>query len=141
MVETRSHTIHQEEQVSSSPNPIILNLTGQNHSDESGQHQVRFTEDTVDNEHMNKKKTKICCIYHPNEEEEASCTHTHGPKSKEDEIEDLSSEDEDEENLTYSERRAKRIERRKRELEHLEKSEYVPSNSYEIQPDYTNKQK
>lgn len=26
---------------------------------------VRWTEDTVDNEHMNKKKTKICCIFHP----------------------------------------------------------------------------
>ena len=26
---------------------------------------VRWTEGTVDNEHMNKKKTKICCIFHP----------------------------------------------------------------------------
>ncbi|KAK6889748.1 Type 1 phosphatases regulator YPI2, partial [Candida tropicalis] len=25
---------------------------------------VRWSEDTVDNEHMNKKKTKICCIFH-----------------------------------------------------------------------------
>lgn len=27
------------------------------------QHHVRWTEDTVDNEHMNKKKSKKCCIY------------------------------------------------------------------------------
>lgn len=26
---------------------------------------VRWTEDVVDNEDMNKKKTKICCIFHP----------------------------------------------------------------------------
>ena len=27
------------------------------------QRQVSFDEETVDNEHMNKKKSKICCIY------------------------------------------------------------------------------
>lgn len=27
--------------------------------------QVRWTEDVVDNENMNKKKSKICCIFHP----------------------------------------------------------------------------
>lgn len=26
---------------------------------------VRWTEDVVDNEHMGKKKSKICCIFHP----------------------------------------------------------------------------
>ncbi|CAH6720186.1 type 1 phosphatases regulator Ypi1p [[Candida] jaroonii] len=26
---------------------------------------VKWTEETVDNENMGKKKTKICCIYHP----------------------------------------------------------------------------
>ncbi|EGV62597.1 hypothetical protein CANTEDRAFT_115109 [Yamadazyma tenuis ATCC 10573] len=26
---------------------------------------VSWADDTVDNEHMNKKKTKICCIFHP----------------------------------------------------------------------------
>lgn len=29
---------------------------------------VRWTEDVVDNEHMNKKKSKICCIFHPQRE-------------------------------------------------------------------------
>lgn len=32
------------------------------------QSKVRWTEDVVDNEHMNKKKTKICCIFHPQRE-------------------------------------------------------------------------
>lgn len=25
---------------------------------------VTFTEDTIDNEHLNKKKSKMCCIFH-----------------------------------------------------------------------------
>lgn len=29
---------------------------------------VRWTEDVVDNEHMDKKKSKICCIFHPQKE-------------------------------------------------------------------------
>lgn len=29
---------------------------------------VRWTEDVVDNEHMDKKKSKICCIFHPQRE-------------------------------------------------------------------------
>lgn len=33
-------------------------------AESSSRPQVRWTDDVVDNEHMNKKKTKICCIYH-----------------------------------------------------------------------------
>lgn len=29
---------------------------------------VHWTDDVVDNEHMNKKKSKICCIFHPQRE-------------------------------------------------------------------------
>lgn len=29
---------------------------------------MRWTDDVVDNEHMNKKKSKICCIFHPQRE-------------------------------------------------------------------------
>lgn len=36
--------------------------------------QVRWTDDTVDNEHMNKKKTKICCIYHPPDDDDHHCS-------------------------------------------------------------------
>lgn len=36
---------------------------------------VRWTEDVVDNEHMGKKKSKICCIFHPQREfGEESCS-------------------------------------------------------------------
>lgn len=27
--------------------------------------EVRWTEETIDNEDLNRKKSKICCIYHP----------------------------------------------------------------------------
>lgn len=27
--------------------------------------QVRFTDETIDNEHLNRKKSKVCCIKHP----------------------------------------------------------------------------
>lgn len=30
---------------------------------------VTWTEDTVDNENLNRKKSKICCIYHPPDDE------------------------------------------------------------------------
>lgn len=29
---------------------------------------MHWTDDVVDNEHMNKKKSKICCIFHPQRE-------------------------------------------------------------------------
>lgn len=40
---------------------------------------VKFSEDTVDNEHMGKRKSKICCIYHrprlnPDDTSEDSCS-------------------------------------------------------------------
>ncbi|OAG31927.1 protein phosphatase 1 regulatory subunit 11 [Nematocida displodere] len=28
---------------------------------------VTFTRDTVDNEHLNRKKSKICCVFHQND--------------------------------------------------------------------------
>lgn len=35
---------------------------------EEARPQVMWSEDVIDNEHMNKKKSKICCIYHPTTE-------------------------------------------------------------------------
>lgn len=32
------------------------------------QKKVTFSSDTVDNEHLNKKKSKICCIFHSKNE-------------------------------------------------------------------------
>ncbi|KAI9500491.1 Type 1 phosphatases regulator ypi1 [Coemansia spiralis] len=47
----------------------ILHLRGGESSGEderrqrSGQPRVQWTDDTVDNEHLNKKKSKVCCIF------------------------------------------------------------------------------
>ncbi|UJR14819.1 hypothetical protein I4U23_001806 [Adineta vaga] len=50
-----------ETKQSSRENPPILVL-GLNNPTENGP-RVRWTEETIDNEHMNKKKSKCCCIY------------------------------------------------------------------------------
>ncbi len=52
---------------------------------------VRWETDVIDNEHMNKKKTKICCIFHKqrnfdesSSEEESSCESDSGSSSSSD---------------------------------------------------------
>lgn len=71
--DTTTQTVQQE------PQPV-LHLranrgTIQEQADESEQPQtsslrprVRWTNDVIDNEHMGKKKSKICCIFHPQRE-------------------------------------------------------------------------
>ncbi|KAK6199561.1 phosphatase inhibitor-domain-containing protein [Scheffersomyces amazonensis] len=48
----------------------LRNADKQNQKKQSSQTKpaVRWNEDVVDNEHMNKKKSKICCIFHPQRE-------------------------------------------------------------------------
>ncbi|CAF1499110.1 unnamed protein product [Rotaria magnacalcarata] len=41
------------------PPALVLEL---NHSNETGP-RVQWTEETIDNEHLNRKKSKCCCIY------------------------------------------------------------------------------
>lgn len=50
---------------------------------------VNWTSDTVDNEGMNKKKSKCCCIYSPqkqfnesSDEEEEDCSNCYGHRNK-----------------------------------------------------------
>lgn len=96
---------------------------------------VRWDEKVVDNEFMNKKKTKICCIFHPNtplDSDEEECEHEHGHDSSSSSS-SSSSSDEDE-GKSFDERRKARLERRKKKLE----QQRTPSpNAYEIQPDYS----
>ncbi|KAK6453956.1 type 1 phosphatases regulator YPI1 [Scheffersomyces xylosifermentans] len=46
---------------------------------------VQWTEDVIDNEDMGKKKTKICCIFHPqrNFDEGTDSDHSHSSSSDE----------------------------------------------------------
>ncbi|KAJ2846374.1 Type 1 phosphatases regulator ypi1 [Coemansia brasiliensis] len=46
------------------------------HSTAAPRPRVQWTSDTVDNEHMGKKKSKVCCIYHRQrrfDESDSSC--------------------------------------------------------------------
>ncbi|CAI4060828.1 hypothetical protein N7582_001728 [Saccharomyces uvarum] len=99
----------------------------------STRHNVRWEESVVDNENLNKKKTKICCIFHPQEEAEEECNHPsdHDGSSS---SSSSSSESENEKNLDFDERRRRRSERRHRKLE--KERSYSP-NAYEFQPDYS----
>lgn len=95
---------------------------------------VRWTQDVVDNEHMNKKKTKICCIFHPQRsfDEEEAHDHDHGghgcPSSSSD-----SSSDESDASDGESERVANGGEKSKNGAGNV--------NAYEYQPKYENQSK
>ncbi|KAH3902993.1 type 1 protein phosphatase-activating protein YPI1 SCDLUD_000596 [Saccharomycodes ludwigii] len=119
--------------------------------------QVRWKQDVVDNENMNKKKTKICCIFHPAEEPSDDEVEKEGDDKKEQDCNcndnhyhsldghdhddtgadsDSSSSGSDDE-YDFDTRRQRRLERRIRELKQEQDEPYTPSNAYEIQPDYS----
>lgn len=61
-----SQTVPQDD---SNELPVLhLTATGSEgqQEDDATTRRVRWSEDTIDNELMNKKKSKICCIFHPN---------------------------------------------------------------------------
>ncbi|GAV49958.1 hypothetical protein ZYGR_0S00910 [Zygosaccharomyces rouxii] len=100
---------------------------------------VRWESDVIDNENMNKKKTKICCIFHPQEEpdEECECPSDHEEPSQPSSSSSSSSESDEDSGLNFEERRARRVARRHRKLN--QKRSESP-NAYEVQPDYTKHQ-
>ena len=53
-------------QVTSETAPVVtVRLTGGTGSEETAPRpRVQFTDETVDNEHLGRKKSKKCCIYH-----------------------------------------------------------------------------
>lgn len=95
---------------------------------------VRWQSDVIDNENMNKKKTKICCIFHPqqNSDDECDCPSDHDddPSSSS----SSSSESDEEQGLNFEQRRERRVARRHPKLN--QKRSESP-NAYEVQPDYT----
>lgn len=100
--------------------------------------EVRWKEDVVDNEHMNKKKSKVCCIFHPQqnfEDMDDECDHCgHSDSLSSSSSSSSSSESESEKDLDRESRHNARKERRKRKL--AQKRSTSP-NAYEIQPDYS----
>ncbi|CCF56481.1 hypothetical protein KAFR_0B01820 [Kazachstania africana CBS 2517] len=120
----------------------VLKLRGEskeNKSDDKEKTSVRWKQDTVDNENLNRKKTKICCIFHPNdEEEEDDHDHEHHKPDPADSSSDSDSDSSgDDQGFDFNERRQRRIERRHKKM--LEDKAPSP-NAYEFQPDYTHRQ-
>ncbi|SCU98102.1 LAMI_0F13036g1_1 [Lachancea mirantina] len=118
-----------------SPDPEATSGRGSNTRRQAG-NRVRWEEGVVDNEHLNKKKTKICCIFHPQQEFDAEgdhedChEHDHGHESSS----SSSSESDSDKNESPDMRRRQRKERRHRKLNMGRSSS---PNAYEIQPDYS----
>ncbi|CAK9436765.1 uncharacterized protein LODBEIA_P12870 [Lodderomyces beijingensis] len=131
-----SHQQHQQQPQSSSSSSATHNQTEPSSATREKRRQkqrkpgVRWTEDVVDNEHMNKKKTKICCIFHPQRsfDEEMADDHDHdhgGPCSSSSDSSSDSSEDESGEDVSRRNGGNK----------------VGKPNSYEYQPHYENKSK
>lgn len=141
-VSSGSHTVT----ISDSPQLLQLRASQQRNQEQVGssdkaprkkeRSKVRWDEKVIDNENMNKKKTKICCIFHPNQnfEDEDEEEHNHEHKGKDDSSSSSSSSSDEDEGKGFEERRKARLERRKKKLNH--KRDASP-NAYEIQPDYS----
>ncbi|CAF0818109.1 unnamed protein product [Adineta steineri] len=67
-------TVETNQLIRGNPPTLVLEL---NNPIETGP-RVRWTEETIDNEHMNKKKSKCCCVY----------TKPHDPQTNHDETTD-----------------------------------------------------
>ncbi|CDR43278.1 CYFA0S11e03048g1_1 [Cyberlindnera fabianii] len=110
---------------------LRLSAEPQEQTETTARPRVRWEEGTIDNEHMNKKKSKICCIFHPQRDfdaEDCSCDSDSSSSSSS----SSSSESEGEGNSSNNGDKRKK----KKRLQKL------PSpNSYEVQPDYSKKKK
>lgn len=83
-ISSGSSTITSEAQPSTSNATVTLNLTKRRNSKK-----VVFTDDTVDNEDLNRKKSKCCCIWEKpktleesESESEDECDNCYGHKPK-----------------------------------------------------------
>lgn len=78
-------------------------------------HNVRWEENVIDNENMNKKDQDML-HFHPQNEDEEECNH-HSDDDGSSSSGSSSSESENEKDLDFNERRQRRLERRHRKLE------------------------
>ena len=115
--ENQRGTVSQTTTTTASP---ILKLRAQ----ERQARDVSWDANVIDNEHLNKKKTKICCIFHPSDrncdEEDSS--------SSSDSSSDSSDNEEDDKNRKIPPKSNKNKKKSK-------------PNAYEVQPHYKNQSK
>lgn len=122
------------------PERLVLraaeNQRDESQQDESQQQRrsrVRWQEGTVDNEHMNKKKSKICCIFHPQTDFEQACDCDSEPSSPSGSSSSESDDDEEPSDKDHSKGNKPGKQKKK-----TKKTKELPTpNSYEVQPDYT----
>ncbi|CEP63546.1 type 1 protein phosphatase-activating protein YPI1 LALA0_S08e04984g [Lachancea lanzarotensis] len=129
----------------SEPVPVLqLRGATSNHPtkdlDEGQRSKVHWKEDVVDNEHMNKKKSKVCCIFHPQQNfedidaKECDHHHSHDEASSSSSSSSSESDAENSRGMDFESRRKARKERRHRKLQQKRSSS---PNAYEVQPDYS----
>ncbi|KAI3403237.2 YPI1 [Candida oxycetoniae] len=108
---------------------IIETGTAKKKSKSKSKQGVRWSENVIDNEHMNKKKTKICCIFHPQRSFDEECQDDYDRHSCSSSDESSDSSDEEGDSSSSSSRKQK-----KSVCENK-------GNMYEYQPRYDNKSK
>lgn len=74
--QTQTQTETQSSSQENAPRPILRLRNAQKNK----KPEVKWADGTIDNEHMNKKKTKICCIFHPADGDE-SCESSESSES------------------------------------------------------------
>lgn len=105
-----------------------LHLTGEDEgvNDSGSRRHVAWTDDTIDNEFMDKKKSKICCIFHPQGEFEEQEEPESGSSSSSDSSDSDNGGDHDHEHCNHS--------RKSRKTKG--KAKLPGPNAYEVQPKY-----
>ncbi|KAI8378015.1 phosphatase inhibitor-domain-containing protein [Radiomyces spectabilis] len=133
-IDPTSATESEGQQTPSDEEVGILRLTG----DMSARRPraIRWDEDVVDNEHMNKKKSKICCIYHkPHVVGESSDSES----SSDSDSSSSSSGNESDNNTdkhSHQHKCGHRHGARQRRARNKRNPREVSPNAYEIQPVY-----
>ncbi|CAI5757247.1 unnamed protein product [Candida verbasci] len=97
----------------------ILKLKAPEKSADQDQNQVQWSEETVNNEHLNRKKSKVCCIYHPQRNFDDPSDTSDSSDSSDD------SQDENESKMTD-----------KKQHKHDKCCKKSQPNAYEVQPKY-----
>ncbi|KAI8089579.1 phosphatase inhibitor-domain-containing protein [Halteromyces radiatus] len=96
---------------------------------------VRWDDDVVDNEHMGKKKSKICCIYHkPREVGESSDSDSSSSNS-----DSSSGEDDSDSDHRNNPNHSRHCHRHRHGQKKKRNPRHVSPNAYERQPVYKNR--
>ncbi|KAI7905207.1 phosphatase inhibitor-domain-containing protein [Cokeromyces recurvatus] len=111
----------------------VLRLTGDMNA--RGRRVIQWDESVIDNEHLNKKKSKICCIYHKPHAVGESSDESSSSSSSSDSDSDSSSNSENDRPNRLSHRNCNHNHEQKKKKKRRNPREVSP-NAYERQPVY-----